>query len=66
MTTFFSVDKKELDYDEEVKSQLYSLAQQIDDKDDQYIFQPHEVYKSTFIWVLETNKIPFQVNQVSF
>jgi hypothetical protein len=63
MLTFFSVHKRELDYDEDVKSQLHSLAQQMQDSEEEYYFLPKEEYKETFVWVLETNHIPYRLNK---
>ena len=63
MTTFYSVFKKELDFDEDIKSQLHSLATQMQDSDDEYCFLPQEEYKETFVWVLESNNIPYRLSK---
>lgn len=63
MTTFFMIHKKELDYDEEVKAQLDSMAEQIEQIDDEYSFLPQEEYTDTFVWVLQSNHIPYRLSK---
>jgi hypothetical protein len=65
MTTFFTISKTELEYDEDIKFQLHSLAQQMHHSDNDYYFLPQEGYKETFIWVLETNNIPYRLSKPS-
>jgi hypothetical protein len=61
MTTFFAISQKELDYDAEVKAQLDSIAQQTEHIDDEYFFLPQEEYTDTFVWVLQSNHIPYRL-----
>jgi hypothetical protein len=65
MPTFYTIQKSELDYDKEVRSQLFSLAQQTDDREDAYHFLPQEEFIETFVWVLENNQIPYCLTKTS-
>lgn len=63
MTTFYTIEKTELDFDTEIKSQLFSLAQQIEDNENEYNLLPQEEFLDTFVWVLENNHIPYRLSK---
>jgi hypothetical protein len=63
MMPFYTVQKNELDWDQDIKLQLSALAGQIQETETEYSFLPRNEYQETFRWVLEANNIPFTVSQ---
>ncbi|MBW4641381.1 MAG: hypothetical protein KME05_24835 [Gloeocapsa sp. UFS-A4-WI-NPMV-4B04] len=65
MDTFLLVPKTELDFDTEVKAQLTALVRETRESEEDYLFLPEQQHRDTFLWVLETNHIPYQVSAPS-
>ncbi len=60
MHFFIVIAKEQLDQHREVRSQLTGLTEHMEFTNGEYYFVPEQEHTNTFIWVLETNQVPFR------
>ena len=62
---FVVVDQRILDQLPDLKVQLKSLTRRLSARDDQYTYTPLPDYWDTFLWLLNTNQVPYQLRPAS-